>query len=616
MRGVAVLVIVLFHAGFEPFRGGFVGVDIFFVISGYLITANILEELEQGKFSIANFYERRARRLLPALFFILLACIPFAYFWLSPKDLKDFSQNLVAISFFASNLFLWRNSGYFDISAELKPLVHTWSLAVEEQFYILFAFFMLIFWKSGKRWILATLGLVFVVSLALAQWASYAKPMAAFYLLPTRCWELLIGVFVSFYLSKANRKEFGKITEDICGWLGVLLICYSVFALSRATPFPGVSALLPTLGSALIILFANQQNTVGKFVGNNALVGLGLVSYSAYLWHQPLFAFAKHGGFDNKDTIFISMNSMLVFILAFFTWKYVEVPFRKKRTLNQTKFFHLGLSFTAFFVIVGYFGHLTNGIENRFIRVLSGNIGQTAFLEYNKYLDEKYFDCEQQNVIKTALVWEGFLRCKQTKRGTPDVIFIGDSHAEDLFMGFSHYMSNKNIAYYINNEKPYIEVMEFKPLFNEILFNNKPQHIILIMNYIERLDAKGTGLYEGFSHTIKSLQKAGKSVTLVGDFPRFRVDPSNCIYNIPNKKNSQCELSIEDVVEQRMTYDSVLDRLAVELKVSYIRIDEALCLKNRCFMSKDDSVMYRDNNHLNIDGSKIFGQFLAERFTF
>jgi peptidoglycan/LPS O-acetylase OafA/YrhL len=139
--------------------------------------------------------------------------------------------------------------------------------------------------------------------------------------------------------------------------LGVLLICYSVCALSRATPFPGVSALLPTLGSALIILFANQQNTVGKFVGNNALVGLGLVSYSAYLWHQPLFAFAKHGGFDNKDTIFISMNSMLVFILAFFTWKYVEVPFRKKRTLNQTKFFHHGLSFTAFFVIVGYYGH-------------------------------------------------------------------------------------------------------------------------------------------------------------------------------------------------------------------------------------------------------------------
>lgn len=150
LRALAVLPVILFHAGFETFSGGFVGVDVFFVISGYLITTIILSELEQGKFSIANFYERRARRILPALFFVLLVCIPFAWFWLLPSDMIDFSKSLVAVSVFASNIMFWRESGYFDTAAELKPLLHTWSLAVEEQYYVFFPLFLILFWKLGK----------------------------------------------------------------------------------------------------------------------------------------------------------------------------------------------------------------------------------------------------------------------------------------------------------------------------------------------------------------------------------------------------------------------------------------------------------------------------------
>ena len=174
LRAIAVVPVILFHAGFETFSGGFVGVDVFFVISGYLITSIILAELEQGKFSIVNFYERRARRILPALFLVMLVCIPFAWLWLLPSDMKDFSQSLVAVAVFASNILFWRESGYFDTAAELKPLLHTWSLAVEEQYYVLFPLFLMLFWRLGKRWILGTLGLVFVASLAVAQWAAYA----------------------------------------------------------------------------------------------------------------------------------------------------------------------------------------------------------------------------------------------------------------------------------------------------------------------------------------------------------------------------------------------------------------------------------------------------------
>ena len=151
LRALAVLPVILFHAGFETFSGGFVGVDVFFVISGYLITTIILAELEQGRFSIVNFYERRARRILPALFLVMLVCIPFAWIWLLPSDMKDFSQSLIAVAIFASNILFWRESGYFDTAAELKPLLHTWSLAVEEQYYVLFPLFLMLFWKLGKR---------------------------------------------------------------------------------------------------------------------------------------------------------------------------------------------------------------------------------------------------------------------------------------------------------------------------------------------------------------------------------------------------------------------------------------------------------------------------------
>jgi peptidoglycan/LPS O-acetylase OafA/YrhL len=231
LRALAVLPVILFHAGFETFSGGFVGVDVFFVISGYLITTIILEELEQGKFSIVNFYERRARRILPALFLVMFVCVPFAWFWLLPSDMKDFSQSLVAVSVFASNILFWRESGYFDTAAELKPLLHTWSLAVEEQYYVIFPLFLMLCWKLGKRWILVLLGFIFLTSFAVAQWAAYAKPAAAFYLLPTRGWELLTGAFAAFYFSQANRREFCKGLSEFGGWLGVALILYAVFYL-------------------------------------------------------------------------------------------------------------------------------------------------------------------------------------------------------------------------------------------------------------------------------------------------------------------------------------------------------------------------------------------------
>jgi len=406
LRALAVLAVIFFHAGFESFSGGFVGVDIFFVISGYLITAIILADIEQGKFSIFKFYERRARRILPALFVVMLACIPFAWLLLSPSDLTSFSKTLSTVPLFISNFFFWSEGGYFEAAAELKPLLHTWSLAVEEQYYVLFPLFMMFFWKLARRYMLITLGLVFLASLGLAQWAAYAKPVAAFYLLPARVWELLVGAFAAIYLSKDCRGASSKIAGEVAGWLGVAFIFYSFFAYSKATPFPSFYTLVPTLGALLIILFASQQNFVGKFVGNKVFVGLGLISYSAYLWHQPILAFARYWMVEiNFLTTWILIS--LIIILSILSWKYVEAPFRSSHQFKRKDIFIASFMGSVFFIAIGY---LSSKIEFNKEDVMAKALSENHAI-YSSNINER-------NFVKNRIIFE---------KNQPAALVIGSS---------------------------------------------------------------------------------------------------------------------------------------------------------------------------------------------
>lgn len=250
LRAVAVIPVILFHAGFEHFSGGFIGVDVFFVISGYLITMIILSEKEQGTFSLVNFYERRARRILPALFFVMLVSLPFAWLWLLPSDMADFSQSLMAVSFFSSNILFWKETGYWGTDNELKPLLHTWSLAVEEQYYILFPLFLMLMWRFRKRWIFGSLIVIATLSLLVSQWGAYNRPTANFFLLPTRGWELAIGACIAFYFlyrTQATRAFLPhRFFDEALGLPGFLMIGYAIFMFDDATPFPGFYALIPT----------------------------------------------------------------------------------------------------------------------------------------------------------------------------------------------------------------------------------------------------------------------------------------------------------------------------------------------------------------------------------
>lgn len=353
LRALAVVPVILFHAGVQIFSGGFVGVDVFFVISGYLITTILLTEMDAGRFSLLDFYERRARRILPALFTVIAFCSPFAWAWLLPEDFQSFAQSVVAVCLFGSNLLFWRESGYFDAAAELKPLLHTWSLALEEQYYLFFPLFLMLAWKLGKRRIVGLLVVCALLSFALAQWSALHRPSFAFYLLPTRAWELLLGSLAAFYLRAQPTAAITHGVREGLSAAGIGALAYANFAFDKTTSFPGLPALVPTLGTLSIILFARSDTLVGRLLASKPLVGVGLVSYSAYLWHQPLFAFARHRSIEEPDVALITALCIAVVPLAYLTWKFVEQPFRNRQRFGRKQVFSYSVASTAIVLFIG-----------------------------------------------------------------------------------------------------------------------------------------------------------------------------------------------------------------------------------------------------------------------
>lgn len=361
LRALAVLPVIFFHARFERFDGGFVGVDVFFVISGYLITNSILTDLERNEFSMISFYERRARRILPALYTVVLVCLPLAWLTLPPNSMKDFSQSVGAISLFSSNFLFWIERGYSDAASELKPLLHTWSLSVEEQFYVVYPIALLLLWKLLRMKLGIVLAFCLFLSLLMAQRSVEASPLAAFYFLPTRAWELLIGALACIYLLKAKKSDFSRSRSEIGGLLGLVLILLSIVIYDRDTNFPGVLALVPTVGTALVLVFATRQTITGRLLGFRPLVGLGLVSYSVYLWHQPLFAFARHMSLEEPGFWLMFVLVLVSVTFGYLTWKFVEVPFRRRDYIDRGIVFRLGLGGCLGFLFLGTFGHLSDG---------------------------------------------------------------------------------------------------------------------------------------------------------------------------------------------------------------------------------------------------------------
>ena len=415
LRAVAVLPVILFHAGLQWVPGGYVGVDIFFVISGFLITGILMRELEADQFSILNFYERRARRILPALFFVMTVTAILAAIFMLPYELRDFARSMIAVITFVSNFFFWSEADYFATAAERLPLLHTWSLSVEEQFYILFPVVLWLFWKYWRGGLVSAMVVVSLASLALAEFVVHRSPATAFYLLPTRGWELLSGSLAAVYLLK--RGACGRVAGEVIGGVGLLAVLFSILFFDEGTPFPSIWALVPVLGTVGILVGASGQTFVGRILSLRPAVFIGLISYSAYLWHQPLFAFARviADEADPSDQLMIGL-AVLSLVLAWVSWRFVEEPFRRKNLFSAGQIFlHSSFGAAALGGLAAIF-LLSQGLERRFPE------DQRSWLVKSREEYTVYVRGGHGKVVNKPL-----------SHSQPNLLLVGDSFSEDFY---------------------------------------------------------------------------------------------------------------------------------------------------------------------------------------
>jgi peptidoglycan/LPS O-acetylase OafA/YrhL len=434
LRAIAVLAVMGYHAGFPGLSGGYVGVDVFFVISGYLITGIILRECEAGTFSLASFWERRARRILPALFLVLAACLVPAILVLPPAMLESFGASLGASVLSAANLFFWRRTGgYFDMNVDSMPLIHLWSLGVEEQFYLLYPPLLLLVWRKARSWLKWLIPLGLLISLALSEAVSRLHPGAAFFLLPTRGWELLAGAALAIpgtALGSLGVGRYGKLLP----LFGLALIAGPVFLYDAQTRFPGLPAVPPALGAALVIRFATPGTPAGRVLASPPLVALGLVSYGAYLWHQPLLVFARICSLDELNGMAKTGLLVAAFGLAYLSWRFVELPFRRRSFLSRRRLVVLALLVGAALAASGGYLWKSRGMPDRLppptraLARLSVAVGTRM---------ERCLSAEGRLVPPGRA-------CLAGKAGPVRIALLGDSHASASFAGVAAAMERRH----------------------------------------------------------------------------------------------------------------------------------------------------------------------------
>jgi len=649
LRAFAVIPVILYHAGFGLFKGGFVGVDIFFVISGYLITTIIYKEINAGTFSFLYFYERRIRRIFPALFFVSLACIPFAWFWLAPIEYKRFSESLATINIFSSNILFWSQGGYFSPNTALKPLLHTWSLAVEEQFYIFFP--LLLLRKQVRQHYFLVIGSLFLLSFSWSEYSSMLYPKANFYLLPSRAWELLAGALLAFILPRLKINK--PVLFQICALLGFGMIIYSIMSFSKADLMPNKLTLVPVIGTVLIIAFAHKGTLIGRMLAIKPIAGIGLISYSAYLWHQPLFAFARVRSLGEVSVDVYAILIVCTFSLAYLSWRFVEAPFRQKNHFSRRQIFVTAILGASFFIIVGLIGILTKGLPSR----LSGDAAYYAsFSGKFKPVREKLCYSKKQNLllppqkdciynpefelnvalwgdshagaVNDALAKEIGLQ----KKGLMELVFVGCPPV----IGFKKYSKidrcdefNGEILKYLQNSdiKTVILVARWAAYIEGKRFNNEE-------GGIEAADDNAYGLplakNKSFIHDIEyipemgkiyrsaaeALLNAGKRVVLVYPIPEAGWNVPDYftkiyLHDYKPLKNTVVSTSFNVFKLRTKNAYQQLDMLPKHPNLLKIYPENVFCntvLSGRCILQLNKELLYSDDDHLNYFGGKLLSK--------
>lgn len=630
LRALAVMSVLFFHLGFAGFGGGFVGVDVFFVISGFLITRLIQAEAQGiGSFSFSNFYVRRARRLAPALFFTFAVSLAFAAVLFSPSDMQRFAGSLVHAVMSLSNFFFWTESGYFDAAATVKPLLHTWSLSVEEQFYLVWpAILVFLLLKTPKYTVLIVLVMAGLISLALnidfydgnskiiqvvapslTGWF-VDGPATIFYLAPFRVFEFAIGASLVFL---GGRKPTSRLAAEMLSILGLALIFYAVLFYSKATPFPTIYALPPCLGTALLIYFASTSKYCKLVLGHPWLVRLGLISYSLYLIHWPIIVFYTYytkASLSGVEQFAIVVASIVAAEMMF---RWVETPFRHNsraaNKLSPGSFGFVCAMLALVFCFVGASAWANQGWTWRF--------GQSASVR-------TFGDLKELERERAKFLLEHRAKQFSQPKTRRQILVVGDSLGDDLLIGLAQNLSDEYevraerynqlcYASFLPDAKPEAEICA------DILAGLERSTLLPQADEVLVLFSMGPSFWATeFSPLIKYIKgrtKPGTRIVLFGRRPLFTDFHSIAVSMLAeNQSIEQIEQHAREISGDLTPLDAQVKAVAEELEIEFISSFDIICSEKRCkFFADDESLAFFDMNHFTVKGARWFGSHAVDR---
>lgn len=605
LRAIAVLLVVGFHA--FGIQAGFIGVDIFFVISGYLISSILFGDLLKNQLSIADFYRRRIKRIFPALLTVLLFCFLLGWFTLLAEEFAVLNKHIAAGLAFVSNLVLLGESGYFDAASHSKILLHLWSLGIEEQFYIFWPLLLLFFWHTSSTKNIQKIGILLLfllcISFALNILFISSYPSATFYLPITRVWELLIGAALAFRSVVQGRSLIIWDMPNISAWLGFALLIVANIFINDRSPFPGWWALLPTLSAALLISAGPFAWFNQKVLGSRFLVWFGLISYPLYLWHWPLLTFARilDGGRQPSSAIRICMV-LLAILLAWLTYRFIEKPirFNKNSFFTPIRLVFLGIGFLCFSSYI----YLSDGLPNRAAAQLKVvNAGDIGHDEFRSYLHAQPNYCEYKDATPN--------KCNQQFMDYKRIVaVVGDSHAEHILLGLTEDMPDTGFMLFDTNQTlPFVSSALSNHFFDVIDDNSKIDSVILVAYWQLRkqLISPGSSYLQEIRHTAKKLITHRKQVFLIDGIPNFSFLPTKCKYDWPFLRVQQCT-ETKLFAKQHSQYFPDFVEATKTSPVRLIELSQLFCEGDTCTMAKDGLLFFRDDNHLNMNGSRYISK--------
>ncbi|MBK6791392.1 MAG: acyltransferase [Anaerolineales bacterium] len=641
LRAIAVLAVIFYHAGVPFFSGGYVGVDVFFVISGFLITGIIFREIQSGTFSLTRFYERRIRRIYPAVFALIGFVLIAGAFLYGAPDFEKISRSAAANTVFLSNMLFWRESGYFEDPSTLKPLLHTWSLSVEEQFYIFFPIMMVLIARFFKSNFSKIILLLMLGSFAASVYATYQYTSAAFYFMPLRAWELFLGSLLAL---SGDSFRAGIKARNFLSTVGLGLIAGSVTLLTEETAFPGWAASLPVLGAGLVLFGGMEENTfIRKILGFPPLVFIGKISYSLYLWHWSLLVMGKYYLIREITITDTLIWLALTFTLSTLSWMFIETPFRSGVFWTRQRTFVLGAGLMTVTFAISLFIYLNQGFPQRFPQIASGD-DDAEKVRWGGCITEH----RKEPPAEVSLCTIGM------DGGEPEFLLWGDSHSRAVAPAVDESAVASGVTGYISAMPgcpPLLGIdrqdqfLGSCSTYNDMVLNYLVQHpelrtVILMGRWSISADGRkfkgeegatkrqldvwnnkegaNAELFDlGLNRTVTQLTAMGRRVVIIAGIPEIGYDvPSS--YAIASRTgrdvNSIIAPTYQEYLVRNLDARNSIDAIAASYNLLVVDPSTVLCDSERCLAVADNQPLYRDDDHLSTYGAHYISNIFDPLF--